>query len=43
MAEMRCFVETELGKLYQADCTAWLRTLPSGEADLVFADLHPIT
>ncbi len=38
MAKIRCLVETELGKLYQADCIAWLKTLPSEEADLIFAD-----
>lgn len=38
MAGIRCFAETELGKLYQADCVVWLKTLPSNVADLIFAD-----
>jgi site-specific DNA-methyltransferase (adenine-specific) len=38
MAETKCFIETKLGKLYQADCIAWLKSLPSGKADLIFTD-----
>jgi len=31
-------LETEFGKLYQGDCLAFLKTLPSNSIDLVFAD-----
>ena len=35
---MQCFFETKLGKLYQEDCVSWLKTRPSGEAKMFFAD-----
>ncbi len=31
-------LETQLGKLYKADCIALMQSLPDGEVDLVFAD-----
>ncbi len=38
MLRTECFFETKLGRLYQEDCTSWLKTCPSGEAEMLFAD-----
>lgn len=38
MLDFTCLTETQLGKLYQGDCIPWLRSLPSGSANLFFVD-----
>lgn len=38
MSKIKCFFQTNLGKLYQEDCISWLKTCPSGEAEMFFAD-----
>ena len=38
MSKIKCFFQTNLGKLYQEDCISWLRACPSGEAEMFFAD-----
>ena len=38
MPDCICLIETQLGKLYQGDCIPWLKSLPSGSANLFFVD-----
>jgi site-specific DNA-methyltransferase (adenine-specific) len=38
MNDVKPFFVSKLGKLYQVDCIDWLKTLPTGEANLIIAD-----